>query len=651
MRAMFDAIAPRYDLMNRLMTFGLDQAWRRGTVAALALPEGSLVLDLACGTGDLSPPGAAPGLPRGRRRPERRHAGRQRRRHPARRGGRQPPALRRRRVRRARLRLRPAQLHRPGRHAGRGGPGAARRAAAWPCSRWTRPPRALWRAGYDVWFTKAVPALGGALSDQEAYRYLPRSVAYLPPAPVLRRMLLDAGFSAVGIRPLAGGLSQLVVATRAGADRDRRGPPRPHRAARVRARRPAVRRQPHRALRPPRADPGRLGHRAARRGERGRRGPGRHPVRRPRALPRARASSRSGALPFADAMAGHLVDPPLHHGDRPRRRRRDPALGHRGRARPTRRCPRPTSSSTPSSGSTAPRPTVAADPGVVRLTHAHDLGRLRAPWWPTPWPPWPRPGPRCARSSCPGPSPSELDGPAPPRGRAAPPARRRAQLHHLLHARARRHLLRRQPRAPGGPPRRRRARAIPWPAPCARGDTARADADAQRDLARSAKNREEHRYVVEEIAAALAPLLRRAVGARRAVARRLPLGGPPRHADRGPAGRDRSRSSSSSTACIPRRPSAARRAPRPWPSSRATRPASAATGPDRSGWVGAAGDGEWMIGIRSARLARRRHGGHAARRRGHRRRLGPRRRGGRDRRQAGDGARGRRARARSVQLR
>ena len=45
----------------------------------------------------------------------------------------------------------------------------------------------------------------------------PRSVAYLPPAPVLRRMLLDAGFSAVGIRPLAGGLSQLVVATRAGA--------------------------------------------------------------------------------------------------------------------------------------------------------------------------------------------------------------------------------------------------------------------------------------------------------------------------------------------------------------------------------------------------------------------------------------------------
>src|SRR6202789_4427469 len=53
-RAMFDTIAPRYDLINRLMTFGLDQAWRRNTVAALALPAGALVLDLACGTGDLS---------------------------------------------------------------------------------------------------------------------------------------------------------------------------------------------------------------------------------------------------------------------------------------------------------------------------------------------------------------------------------------------------------------------------------------------------------------------------------------------------------------------------------------------------------------------------------------------------------------------
>ena len=79
------------------------------------------------------------------------------------------------------------------------------------------PTSRLWRAGYDVWFNQVVPVLGGALSDRDAYRYLPRSVAYLPPAAELRRMLSAAGFSAVGIRPLAGGLSQQIVATRAGA--------------------------------------------------------------------------------------------------------------------------------------------------------------------------------------------------------------------------------------------------------------------------------------------------------------------------------------------------------------------------------------------------------------------------------------------------
>src|SRR5262245_3946362 len=52
--AMFDAIAPRYDLLNRLISFGIDQRWRRATARALTLSAGARVLDLATGTGDLA---------------------------------------------------------------------------------------------------------------------------------------------------------------------------------------------------------------------------------------------------------------------------------------------------------------------------------------------------------------------------------------------------------------------------------------------------------------------------------------------------------------------------------------------------------------------------------------------------------------------
>ncbi len=52
--AMFDNIADRYDLLNRIISLGIDQSWRRKTVDALALSEGNQVLDLATGTGDLA---------------------------------------------------------------------------------------------------------------------------------------------------------------------------------------------------------------------------------------------------------------------------------------------------------------------------------------------------------------------------------------------------------------------------------------------------------------------------------------------------------------------------------------------------------------------------------------------------------------------
>jgi demethylmenaquinone methyltransferase/2-methoxy-6-polyprenyl-1,4-benzoquinol methylase len=51
---MFDAIAPRYDLLNRVLSAGLDRRWRDRAVDALTLPAGARVLDLCTGTADLA---------------------------------------------------------------------------------------------------------------------------------------------------------------------------------------------------------------------------------------------------------------------------------------------------------------------------------------------------------------------------------------------------------------------------------------------------------------------------------------------------------------------------------------------------------------------------------------------------------------------
>jgi demethylmenaquinone methyltransferase / 2-methoxy-6-polyprenyl-1,4-benzoquinol methylase len=52
--AMFDGIAARYDLLNRLASFGLDRSWRRRAVRALALRPGARVIDVATGTADVA---------------------------------------------------------------------------------------------------------------------------------------------------------------------------------------------------------------------------------------------------------------------------------------------------------------------------------------------------------------------------------------------------------------------------------------------------------------------------------------------------------------------------------------------------------------------------------------------------------------------
>lgn len=51
---MFSEIAPKYDFLNRLLSFGIDRRWRRRTRKKLALQPGQKLLDLCCGTGDLA---------------------------------------------------------------------------------------------------------------------------------------------------------------------------------------------------------------------------------------------------------------------------------------------------------------------------------------------------------------------------------------------------------------------------------------------------------------------------------------------------------------------------------------------------------------------------------------------------------------------
>lgn len=214
-RAMFDAIAPRYDIVNRIITLGMDQHWRRRTVRSLGLPPGALVLDLACGTGALSDLARGAGY---------RVVGADMSAGMLAEGAGRGPALR---SDAAALGLATASvdgvvcgyalrnftdlagsLSEAARVLRPGGRIAVLEVAT--------PPNPLVRAGHAIWFHHVVPVIGGLFSDRGAYRYLPQSTAYLPGDPELRRLFRDAGFATVGRQLLQGGLSQILTGTRAG---------------------------------------------------------------------------------------------------------------------------------------------------------------------------------------------------------------------------------------------------------------------------------------------------------------------------------------------------------------------------------------------------------------------------------------------------
>ena len=77
-----------------------------------------------------------------------------------------------------------------------------------------RPRNPVLRLGHGIYFGRVVPFIGGLLSDRDAYRYLPRSVAYLPPEADLLATIAAAGFVEVVKDRCSGGIAQLLTASR-----------------------------------------------------------------------------------------------------------------------------------------------------------------------------------------------------------------------------------------------------------------------------------------------------------------------------------------------------------------------------------------------------------------------------------------------------
>lgn len=226
---MFDQIAGRYDFLNRLMSMGIDQSWRRKTVAALALPEEGFVLDLATGTADLAMMIAKL--------------------HPSVKVIGSDPSTRM-------LAVGIDKVERDGlseRVALEEGDAQAlpydddsfdgcciafgirnvpdRDAALREMARVTKPggrvavlelgePNVGWLSPFARFHVrKVVPRLGGMLSGVKEYKYLQESIAAFPPAEQFAEQMSAAGLEVLEVKPLTFGACNLFVATPAEASR------------------------------------------------------------------------------------------------------------------------------------------------------------------------------------------------------------------------------------------------------------------------------------------------------------------------------------------------------------------------------------------------------------------------------------------------
>jgi demethylmenaquinone methyltransferase/2-methoxy-6-polyprenyl-1,4-benzoquinol methylase len=213
---MFNLIAPKYDLMNSLITFGLDQPWRRRCLNSVRVGPGDRLLDVACGTGDL----ATLALRKGAEVVGVDYADKM-------------LAMARARTRRVgtirfvqgdagRLPVKDASvnavtcgfalrnfvdlegvIHEMGRVLAPTGRVAILEVGDLP--------NPFIRACHSFYFEKVVPLLGALLADGPAYRYLPASVQYLPEKNDLLEMFRQAGFRAVRHQKLMFGTAQIIT--------------------------------------------------------------------------------------------------------------------------------------------------------------------------------------------------------------------------------------------------------------------------------------------------------------------------------------------------------------------------------------------------------------------------------------------------------
>ncbi len=221
-REMFDTIAPRYDLLNRLLSLGIDRRWRTFAVGKLNLPEHGRILDVATGTGDValeiasrSPDSltiVGADLTQGMLRVGQEKIDRSPYRdrivlvnapcesmpHPDAQFDGVTIAFGIRNVV-----DRPAGLKEMCRVLKPGG-----RAVILEFS---NPKSRLFKSLYNFYFRKVLPWIGGLISTRSAYQYLPDSVLEFPDQDTFKTMMRDAGFVEVVHDDLTFGISTVYV--------------------------------------------------------------------------------------------------------------------------------------------------------------------------------------------------------------------------------------------------------------------------------------------------------------------------------------------------------------------------------------------------------------------------------------------------------